>query len=90
MRICLKFQNPDSLPPAREYDHTISLLPGAAPVNVRPYRYSPLQEDEIERQVQEMLQSRLISRSVSPFAFPVLLVKKKKMGVGYFVWTIES
>jgi hypothetical protein len=66
LRMCLV---PDYLPPAREYDHTISLLPGAAPVNVRPYRYSPLQKDEIERQVQEMLQSGLISRSVSPFAF---------------------
>jgi hypothetical protein len=71
------FKTPDSLPPSREYDHTISLLPGTTPVNVRPYRYSPLQKDEIERQVQEMLQAGTITRSVSPFASPVLLVKKK-------------
>jgi hypothetical protein len=71
------FKVPDSLPLTREYDHTITLLPGSTPVNVRPYRYSPLQKDEIERQVHEMLQSGLITRSISPFASPVLLVKKK-------------
>ena len=36
------FQTPTSLPPSREYDHHIALLPGAIPVNTRPYRYSPL------------------------------------------------
>lgn len=46
---------------------------GAAPVNSKPYRYSPLQK---ERQVLVMLQSRLITRGVSPFASPALLVKK--------------
>jgi hypothetical protein len=71
------FKTPDVLPPSRDYDHSITLLPGTAPVNCRPYRYSSLQKDEIERQVMEMLMSGLITRSVSPFAAPVLLVKKK-------------
>jgi hypothetical protein len=71
------FKTPDSLPPSREYDHTITLLTGTTPVNLRPYRYSPLQKDEIERQVQDMLKSGIITRSVSPFASPVLLLKKK-------------
>lgn len=70
------FKIRDSLPPPRDYDHIISLLPGTALVNVRPYRYSPLQNDEIERQVQEMLQAGITSRSVSPFASPMLLVNK--------------
>jgi hypothetical protein len=71
------FKVPNSLPPYRDYDHAISLLPGSALVNCRPYRYSSLQKDEIERQIKEMLQAGLITRSVSPFASPVLLVKKK-------------
>jgi hypothetical protein len=71
------FRTPDALPPSRDYDHSITLLPGAAPVNCIPYRYSPLQKDKIERQVMEMLRSGLITRSVNPFAASVLLVKKK-------------
>lgn len=43
----------------------------------RPYRYSPLQKDEIEKQVSEMLQSGTVIPSLSSFASPVLLVKKK-------------
>jgi hypothetical protein len=35
------FQVPSVLPPSRLYDHAITLLPNSAPVNSRPYRYSP-------------------------------------------------
>lgn len=71
------FQDPTGLPPSRSYDHHTPLVSGAQPVNARPYRYAPLQKTEIERQVQEMLTSGIIQHSVSPFASPVLLVKKK-------------
>jgi len=71
------FQDPKKLPPERAYDHTIPLLPMAIPVNARPYRYSPLHKDEIERQVREMLDAGLIIPSTSSFASPVLLIQKK-------------
>jgi hypothetical protein len=71
------FQTPSSLPPSRQYDHSITLLPNSTPVNTRPYRYSPDHKDEIERQVSEMLKSGIVIPSLSPFASPVLLVKKK-------------
>jgi hypothetical protein len=71
------FDDPKKLPPQRLLDHAISLESNITPVNSRPYRYSPLQKDEIERQVQEMLNAGIISASMSPFASPVLLVKKK-------------
>ena len=71
------FAEPKGLPPHRRYDHAITLVENAQPANSRPYRYSPLQKDEIERQVQEMLESGVIEHSMSPYAAPVLLVKKK-------------
>jgi hypothetical protein len=35
------FQKPTSLPPARQFDHHIALIPGVQPVNIKPYRYNP-------------------------------------------------
>jgi hypothetical protein len=71
------FHTPIELPPSREYDHSISLIPNATLVNCRPYRYSPEQKDEIERQVFSMLKADTVVPSLSPFASHVLLVKKK-------------
>lgn len=71
------FQSPNALPPKRDFDHHIQLMPGAQPVNIRPYRYSPVQKSKIEKQVKEMLASGIIKHSSSPYASPVLLVKKK-------------
>jgi hypothetical protein len=45
------FAEPQGLPPHRQYDHAITLEEGAQPPNTKPYRYSPMQKDEIERQV---------------------------------------
>jgi len=70
------FREPRGLPPARSYDHRIHLLPGTAPVAVRPYRYPQLQKDELERQCSEMLAQGIIRPSTSPFSAPVLLVRK--------------
>lgn len=71
------FEEPTSLPPKRSDDHQIPLVPGAQPVQIRPYRYSPAQKDEIEQQLQTMLKNGIIKPSASPYASPVLLVKKK-------------
>lgn len=65
------------LPPKRDGDHSIPLLPGAAPFRLRPYRYNPCQKDEIEKQIKEMLEKGLFRHSASPFSSPALLVKKK-------------
>lgn len=73
------FAEPAGLPPKRAYDHTIPLLAGAQPFRLRPYRYTPDQKDEIEKQVEEMLKSGVIQHSSSPFASHVLLVRKKDM-----------
>ena len=72
----LVFDEPRGLPPARPYDHRIHLLPGTAPVAVRPYRYPQLQKDELERQCAAMLEQGIIRPSTSPFSASVLLVRK--------------
>jgi hypothetical protein len=71
------FEVPQNLPPSRACDHAIPLIDGAAPVQVRPYRYAPTLKNEIENQIKEMLQSGIIQKSSSPFSSSVLLVKKK-------------
>jgi hypothetical protein len=59
------FEAPHTLPPSREFDHSISLYPDSVPVNYRPYRYTPQQKDKIERQVGNMLQVGLVTPSLS-------------------------
>ena len=70
------FAEPQGLPPARQCDHHIPLIPGARPVSVRPYRVDPHLKDEIEKQVQELLDQGVIVHNDSAFGSPVLLVKK--------------
>jgi hypothetical protein len=36
------FKEPAKLPPKRSCDHQITLVLGAQPMNVRPYRYDPV------------------------------------------------
>jgi len=71
------FEEPKSLPPPRPIDHTISLKANAEPVNIRSYRYPPKQKAEIERMIKDMLSTSVIQPSTSPYASPLLLVKKK-------------
>ena len=69
---------PGELPPKRgQDDHTIELLPGSSPPNKPPYRVSQAQQEEIMRQVNELVEKGMVQPSSSPFCSPVLLVQKK-------------
>ena len=81
------FQEPIGLPPSRNHDHAIHLQQGATIPNLRPYKYSHQQKNEIETLVQEMLHAGIIRPSISPYSSPIILVRKKDGG-GDFVSTI--
>jgi hypothetical protein len=70
------FQEPTGLPSAWSRTHRIHLLPGTAPVAVRPYRYAHTQKAELERQCATMLHSGVIRQISSAFSTLILLVKK--------------
>jgi hypothetical protein len=65
------------LPPRREIDFSIDLLPGSAPISKAPYRMSLPELTELKIQLQELLDKEYIRPSVSPWGAPVLFVKKK-------------
>ncbi|WJX18744.1 hypothetical protein P8452_08513 [Trifolium repens] len=69
-------KEPSGLPPRRDKEQAINLVEGHGAVNVRPYRYPHHHKNEIEKQVQEMLQSGIIRPSTTCFSSPVILVKK--------------
>nr|GFA46855.1 putative reverse transcriptase domain-containing protein [Tanacetum cinerariifolium] len=65
------------LPPARQVEFQIDLVPGAAPVARAPYRLAPAEMQELSTQLQELSDKGFIRPSSSPWGTPVLFVKKK-------------
>jgi hypothetical protein len=55
------FVEPTLLPPHRDYDHTIPLVPGSVAVNARPYIYSSQHKDGIVKQVKSLLSNGFIT-----------------------------
>ncbi|GJS66475.1 putative reverse transcriptase domain-containing protein [Tanacetum coccineum] len=65
------------LPPARQVEFQIDLVPGVAPVARSPYRLAPAKLQELSTQLQELSDREFIRPSSSPWGAPVLFVKKK-------------
>nr|GFA25607.1 putative reverse transcriptase domain-containing protein [Tanacetum cinerariifolium] len=65
------------LPPPRQIEFRIDLVPGAAPVARAPYRLAPSEMKELSIKLQELLEKGFIRLSSSPWGAPVLFVKKK-------------
>ncbi|EOY19088.1 Uncharacterized protein TCM_043787 [Theobroma cacao] len=65
------------LPPDRELEFPIDLLPGTAPISIPPYRMAPAELKELKVQLQELVDKGFIRPSISPWGAPVLFVKKK-------------
>ncbi|KAL8115194.1 hypothetical protein AgCh_021867 [Apium graveolens] len=64
------------LPPDREIEFSIDLIPRAEPVSKAPYRMAPLEMKELAKQLQELLDKGVIRPSVSSWGALMLFVKK--------------
>nr|GEU79085.1 putative reverse transcriptase domain-containing protein [Tanacetum cinerariifolium] len=65
------------IPPARQVEFQIDLVPGVAPVARAPYRFAPSEMKELAEQLQELSDKGFIRPGSLPWRAPVLFVKKK-------------
>ncbi|GJW98497.1 putative reverse transcriptase domain-containing protein [Tanacetum coccineum] len=68
----------ECLPPTRQVEFQIDLVPGTAPVARAPYRLAPSEMKELSEQLQALSDKGFIRLSSSPWGAPVLFVKKKE------------
>nr|GEX54407.1 putative reverse transcriptase domain-containing protein [Tanacetum cinerariifolium] len=66
------------LPPPRQVEFKIELIPGDAPVARAPYRLTPSELKELSNQLKELSDKGFIRSSSSPWGAPVLLKKYKE------------
>ena len=65
------------LPPDREIEFVIELVPGTEPISIPPYRMASAELKELKAQLEELLSKGFIRPSTSPWGAPILFVKKK-------------
>jgi hypothetical protein len=75
------FQFPKGLPPKRQVEHEIQLQQDVPLPNIGMYRLSVLENAEIKKQVQELVEQGVIRPSTSPCGSPIILVP-----MNYVTW----
>ena len=64
------------MPPDREIEFTIDLIPGTSPIVEAPYKMGPKELVELKKQLDELEEKGFIRESVSPWGTPVIFVDK--------------
>jgi hypothetical protein len=65
------------MPPDRDIEFIIELVPRTAPIAQRAYRMNPQELEEFKKQLVDMLSKGLIRPSASPWGSPILFVDKQ-------------
>nr|GEX30635.1 retrotransposable element Tf2 [Tanacetum cinerariifolium] len=73
------------LPPVRQVEFQIELIPGATSVARAPYRLAPSEMQELSDQLQNLADRGFIRPSTSPWGAPVLFIKKKDRSFRMFI-----
>jgi hypothetical protein len=68
------------MPPNREIEFTIDLIPGTAPIAQAPYKMGPKELVELKEQLDELEQKGFIQESISPWGTLVIFVDKRDGG----------
>jgi hypothetical protein len=68
------------MPPDREIEFTIDLIPGTSPIAQAPYKMGPKELVELKAQIDELEEKGFIRESVSPWGTPVIFVDKRDRG----------
>ncbi|KAK1619178.1 hypothetical protein QYE76_024695 [Lolium multiflorum] len=76
---CVSWELP-GMPPDREIEFTIDLIPGTAPIAKAPYKMGPKELKELKEQLDDLEQKGFIQESVSPWGSPVIFVDKRDGG----------
>jgi hypothetical protein len=65
------------MPPDREIEFTIDLIPRTVPIAQAPYKMGPKELEELKAQIDELEEKGFIRESVSPWRTPVIFVDKR-------------
>jgi len=77
----------DPLPLTSLIQHEIKTL-DENPIHTKQYRYPPIHQEEIKKQVKEMLAKGIIRESDSPYNSPLWIVPKKQDASGKTKWRL--
>jgi hypothetical protein len=73
------------MPPDREVEFVINLLPETAPNSKQPYRMSVEELKELKKQLMELQEAGYICLNSSPCGAPILIVQKKEGSQGIYM-----
>jgi hypothetical protein len=65
------------MPPERDIEFIVVVLPGTTPIAKRPYRMSVGELEELKKQLKELLDKQFIRSSSSPWGALMIFVEKK-------------